>query len=90
MSENTTPENTPDGGLPSTELLALRIRSLIADKEMVTATANMNIAAYGSWRCDYASCHDEIDQQIQALFLEANAQAMASADEKTPPKETTL
>jgi len=73
MTENTTTKKTADGGLSSTELLALQICSLIADKEMVTATANMNIAAYGSWRCDYASCHDEIDQQIQALFLEANA-----------------
>ena len=71
MEENTTPENTPKGGLSSTDLLALEIRKLIADKEFVTATANMDLARGGEWRCDYGSWHGAIDAEINALFDQA-------------------
>ena len=59
---------------PNTDLLALRIRSLIADKEMVTATANLDLTRGGEWRCDYQAWHGEIDAKIEALFSEANAE----------------
>ena len=61
----------------STDLLALRIRSLIADKEMVTATANLDIKRGGEWRCDYQAWYREIDAKIEALFSEANDEVHA-------------
>jgi len=50
------------------DIVYLKIRSLIADKEMATAIANMNIAHNGEWLGDYPAWHAQIDQQIQALF----------------------
>ena len=61
--EHTTTMNDDD-------IIYLKIRSLIADKEMVTATANMNMARGGEWLCDYRDWHAEIDQQIQILLDE--------------------
>ena len=58
--------------LKSTDLLALQIRSLIADKEMVTATANLDLARGGEWRCDYQAWHGQIDNEINALLSEVN------------------
>jgi hypothetical protein len=59
---------------PSHDLLALRIRSLIADKEMVTATANLDIARAGEWGQDYQAWHGQIDKEIEELFSKANDQ----------------
>ena len=56
-------------------LVSLRIRSLIADKEMVTAQANLDLARGGEWRCDYAAWHGQIDAEIQQLLKQANDQA---------------
>ena len=65
--------NTDDGTLlKSTDLLAVRIRSLIADKGMVTATANLDLARGGEWRCGYQVWHSQIDTEINALLSEAN------------------
>ena len=61
--------------IQSNDLLALRIRSLIADKEMVTATANLDLVRGGEWRCDYQAWHGKIDTEINALLSEANSQA---------------
>ncbi len=61
-----------DERLPSRDLLALQIRKLIADKEFVTATANMDLARGGEWRCDYGSWHGAIDAEINDLFCQAN------------------
>lgn len=56
----------------SNGLLALRIRSLIADKEMIVASANRDIAQYGEWRTDYNAWHAQTDIELQSLFAEAN------------------
>ena len=58
-----TTENTT-----SPELLALRFRSLIADKEMVTANANLDVARGGEWQSDHYAKYKEIDSEIKALF----------------------
>ena len=50
------------------DITYLKIRSLIADKEMVTATANMNLSRGGEWLCDYSAWHAHIDQQIETLL----------------------
>ena len=50
------------------DITYLKIRSLIADKEMVTATANMNLSRGGEWLCDYPAWHAHIDQQIETLL----------------------
>ena len=55
----------------STDLIALRIRSLIADKEMVTAIANLELARAGEWRQDYQAWHGQIDKEIEELFSKA-------------------
>lgn len=55
----------------SDALFALRIRSLIADKEMITARANDALARGGQWDCDYHAWYQEVDSEIQYL-LKAN------------------
>ena len=50
-------------------LLELRIRSAIADKEMVTAMANRDLQCGDGWRCDYAEWHREISKEIEELFI---------------------
>jgi len=71
---------TPSGEqVGSDALFALRIRSLISDKEMVVAMANRDAQFGDGWRCDYAKWHGEIEEKIQRLFSEANDQADASS-----------
>lgn len=53
------------------ELTFLRIRSLIADKEMVTAQANHDLAIGGEWQMDYAGWHKTLDEEIQRLLGDA-------------------
>jgi hypothetical protein len=77
-------------GIAGNLRLALRIQSLIADKGMIVASANRDLTCYGEWRTDYNAWHEQTDAQIQSLFSQSNAIAMASADNKTPTKETTL
>ena len=48
------------------ELTLLKIRSLIADKEMVTAQANLDLAR-GGWTMDYWAWHVRIDRDITQL-----------------------
>jgi hypothetical protein len=50
-------------------LLELRIRSAIADKEMVTAMANRDLQCGDGWRCDYAEWHREVSKEIEELFI---------------------
>ena len=71
-----TTENTT---LP--ELFALRIRLLIADKEMITAKANLDLARGGKWLSDYQAQHKEIDSEIKALF-ENNENSLDHTNEK--------
>ena len=56
------------------DITYLKIRSLIADKEMVTATANMNLSRGGEWLCDYSAWHAQIDQRIETLLEEQGKQ----------------
>lgn len=51
-----------------TELTTLRIRSLIADKDMITSQANLDLARGGEWRADWAQAHGQIDAEIQTLL----------------------
>jgi hypothetical protein len=55
----------------------LRIRSLISDKEMVTAQANLDLARGGDWRCDYAQWHGQINAEILKLIGEDEPEAEA-------------
>ena len=55
----------------SDALLALRIRSLIADKEMITAQANETFGRCGAWNCDYSAWYQKIDAELQELFKKA-------------------
>ena len=50
------------------EMLQLKIRSLIADKEMATATANLDLARGGQWQCDYNQWHRELNYEIEELM----------------------
>jgi len=50
------------------EILLLHIRKLIADKEMVTATANYDLARGGEWRSDYSAWHGQIDAEIEVAL----------------------
>lgn len=69
-------------------LLELRIRSAIADKEMVTAMANRDLQCGDGWRCDYAEWHREVSKEIEELFiLAANTQSQAPADATPNPVE---
>jgi hypothetical protein len=61
----------------STDLLALRIQSLIADKWMIVASANRDLTCYGDWRTDYNAFHHQTDAEIQVLFSQANAKMEA-------------
>lgn len=54
------------------ELLLLKIRSLIEDKAMVTATANRELSL-GGWLSDWQKCHAEIDGEIQKMIQELGA-----------------
>ena len=64
--------NMARAGVTCTALVALRIRSLIADKEMIIASANRDITQYGEWRTDYNAWHAQTDRELQSLFSEAN------------------
>ena len=67
-NEAKTAPKTEDVALDVPRLVMLRIRSLIADKEMVTATANRELQQFGEWQCDHQEHHREINQQIEELI----------------------
>lgn len=48
----------------------LILRNLIADKEFLTATANNDIATYGSWQMDYHEGFAIINHQINEIIKE--------------------
>lgn len=68
----------------------LRIRSLIADKEMVAATANRELQQFGEWQCDHQEHHYEIDQQIEELIKAFYLEEITEEDEDeeidSPPR----
>lgn len=52
------------------ELLCLKIRNLITDKELNIAAANREIAQFGAWSSDHQGFAVEIDAQIKPLMEE--------------------
>jgi hypothetical protein len=61
----------------STDLLALRIRNLIAAREFNTAQANQETARDG-WLWDHAQYDRELAAEIDALLEKANTKAETS------------
>ena len=49
------------------QLLLLKLRNLIAQQEMVTATANRDIITRDGWRCDYEQWGNDIQKEITQL-----------------------
>ena len=64
--------STADELRPVEGIVSLRIRSLISDKDMVTAQANMDLSRSGEWKYDYAAWHRQLDEEIQELLKQAN------------------
>jgi hypothetical protein len=64
-----------NGQLPidSGDLLALRIRNLIAAREFNTATANRELQCGDGWLCDHGQYDRELANEIDELFKKANA-----------------
>ena len=56
----------------STDLLALRIRNLIAAREFNTATANRELQCGDGWLCDHGQYDRELANEIDELFKKAN------------------
>lgn len=63
--------------MSSMEIKLLKIRSLISDKEMVTAIANKDTTRGGEWLGDYCAWHAEIDRQINGLINEIEREGAA-------------
>lgn len=47
------------------ELLHLKIRNLITDKELNIAAANREMASFGEWRYNHEALAVEIDAEIK-------------------------
>lgn len=52
------------------QLLLLKLRDAIADKEFAVSAANNDIAAYGGWQCDYYTGMRQADEAVRALVAE--------------------
>ncbi len=50
------------------QIIQLKIRSLIADKEWATACANMETSSRGAWSCDWYQGVREAEQELEGLF----------------------
>jgi hypothetical protein len=57
----------------STDLLALRIRNLIAAREANTAEANRELQSGDGWLWDHGQRDRELAAEIDALFEKANS-----------------
>lgn len=55
---------------PKAELVALKIRHLICDREMITASANLEIARADNWTCDWGKASREVAVEIDVLLKE--------------------
>lgn len=53
------------------ELLALRIRNLIAAREFNTATANRELQCGDGWLCDHGQYDRELSNEIDELLKKA-------------------
>jgi len=49
------------------ELILLKIRNLIADKEMIRAMADRDLLL-GGWTMDYSTWRLQVDDDLQKLF----------------------
>jgi len=49
------------------ELLLLKLRAAIVEKEAIIADANADIANVGSWRCDYSIGMVQMSNEIREL-----------------------
>ena len=56
----------------SGDLLALRIRNLIAAREFNTAQANRELQCGDGWLCDHGQYDRELANEIDELFKRAN------------------
>ena len=50
------------------EVALLRIRNIIANKELVIAQANMETQRCGGWTCDWFALVRDDDAELQGLF----------------------
>lgn len=50
------------------EILMLKIRNLIADKEHINQRMSRDIAQFGQWSCDYEAWYIEIQKEIDEGF----------------------
>ena len=66
-TNNTTTQNDAEG-VSSSALLALSFQSLIADKQMLIATANRDLAQYGEWQRTHAEEFTQIDCEMDRLM----------------------
>ena len=65
---------TNDSGqaVQSDDLLALRIRNLIAAREFNTAQANRELQCGDGWLCDHGQYDRELANEIDELFKKAD------------------
>ena len=54
------------------DLLDLRIRNLIAEREFNTAAANRELQCGDGWLCDHGQFDRELAAEIDNLFKQAN------------------
>jgi hypothetical protein len=52
------------------EILTLRLRDAIADKEWCIARANNDVAKYGEWQCDWNLWMKECQDRIELILRE--------------------
>ena len=55
------------------ELLLLKLRSAIADKEWATACANMGTARAGQWTCDWYKGIRDADAELRGIIEKLEA-----------------
>lgn len=74
MSKPIQENRKPDGphAVGSTDLLALRLRNAIADKEWCIACANADISKYGEWQMNWHARMQEIEQDLNDINAALN------------------
>ena len=50
------------------EQAELMVRSLVADKEFITAQADRDLRICGKWCCDYETQYNVIQEQLRTLM----------------------
>jgi hypothetical protein len=67
------PEYTTEQNSDLSDLLCLKLRNAIADKEWCIAAANHDTVKYGSWQCDWYGEMRDADKRIQELITKVEA-----------------